>query len=136
MWPTTCEGPAAGGLRLHVAYHTTGGSRTVKIGLAIDAGPGSLWLLLKESELPSLFSSQSGNIKETWMQNITAKMERNFKRNKIDTNVMSVSPCDFLPQQIMFKGHYSFVEVSFVCMITADSLNPGHPIAVQQQVKV
>lgn len=41
-------------------------------------------------------------MKETWMQNFTAKWRENSKRNQIDTNLMSVSPWDILPQQIIF----------------------------------
>lgn len=55
MWPTTCEGPAAGGLHLHVACHTTGDSRTVNTVLAIDAGPVTVWLNVERNRAALFF---------------------------------------------------------------------------------
>lgn len=90
--------PAAGGLPLRVAYHTTGDGRTVNMGLVTVAGPVSARFLLKHSKLPSSEWKYERNMDAK----LHSRMERNSKRNKIDTNLTNpVSPCDFLPRQIM-----------------------------------
>lgn len=98
-------------------------------------GPVSVRLLLKDSELASSFSSQSGNMKETRMQNFTAKWREIPREIRL-----TQTSCLFLPVisclNKCFKGRFGFVEVRFVCTIVSDSLNPVHPIAVQQVVKV
>lgn len=63
-------------------------------------GPVSVRLLLKDSELASSFSSQSGNMKETRMQNFTAKWREIPREIRLTQSLMSVSPCNFLPQQM------------------------------------
>lgn len=63
--------------------------RTVNIGLVFILML-LVWLLLKEIK-----TRLSGNKKEMWMHNFTARCKSNLTR---------VSPCDFLPWQIVLKG--------------------------------
>lgn len=81
----------------------------------------------QESELPASCSSMRRENCKTSQQN----------GDMIDINLMSVSPCDFLPQQIIFLRAFWFCWSEF-CMYDRrfDSLKPGHPIAVQKVVKI
>lgn len=80
------------GSPLHVAHHTTGDSWTVNVGLIFDTGP----------KVSSSFSSTEWKCERNVDAKLHRKMERNSKRIKINTNLMSVPPCDFSPQQMMF----------------------------------
>lgn len=87
----------------------------LNMGFVIVTSPASALLLLKDSTLPSSEWKHQRNM-DAELHRETSWREKSM-RNETDTNLMSVSPCDFFPQHVTFLKGFSFVEVSFVCTI-------------------
>lgn len=83
------KAPGVEHLPLHVAYHTE--DSKYRACMHTDA----VSMASFERNQDSLFFQLSGNMKEMWMHNFTARCKSNLTR---------VSPCDFLPWQIVLKG--------------------------------